>query len=276
MPRNWSKAVPGGSDSIPQQEEFGSDQPTLADVYRVVKERFNQSDNYWDGIKSHFVQQEKRLDELVEMTRGTSQRVASLEPDARQLRLAMEANGQADTKTRECTGSTAKAVQAMHGDSCSANRVDPDPMCCASFGGDSTGPPALPCPRDDVLVGNGAAAPKSCLSSLEMLTNSRRWLTPHRHGHHSDEDHFPPLLLWFCLAEETNPSTSVMYVSYFSSFGLINNQQAPFWPRVIETNRGKIWCLIQEGRQVVPAPARFWDDCGAHCFVGRLSFWSGW
>ena len=126
------------------------------------------------------------------MTRGTRQRLASLEQDARQPRLAMKVDVQADTKTRERTEGAATVVQAVHRDNCSANRVDPDPMCSTSFGGDSTGPPALPCSRDDVLVGNGAAASKLCLSPLEMRkTNSRRWLTPRRHGHYNDKDHFP-------------------------------------------------------------------------------------
>ena len=59
--------------------------------------------------------------------RGTSQRLASLEHDARQPRLAMEADGQADTEIRERTEGDATAVQAIHGDSCSANRVDSGP-----------------------------------------------------------------------------------------------------------------------------------------------------
>ena len=78
----------------------------------------------------------------------------------------MEADAQADTKTRERTEAVTKAVQAMHGDSFSANRVNPDPMCSTIFGVKAE-PPALPC-RDDVLVENGAAAPNSCLSPLEM------------------------------------------------------------------------------------------------------------
>ena len=62
----------------------------------------------------------------MEMTRGTSQRLANLEHDARQPRLAMKADGQADTKTRERTEGTATAVQAMYGDRCFfSNRVDP-------------------------------------------------------------------------------------------------------------------------------------------------------
>ena len=39
MPRNWSKAVPEGKGLVPQQKEFGSDQPTLADVYRELTPR---------------------------------------------------------------------------------------------------------------------------------------------------------------------------------------------------------------------------------------------
>ena len=100
MPRNWSKAVPEGNGPTPQQEEFESGQPTLADMYRVMKERFDQSDKYWDSMKSHFDQQEKTLDELMEMTRGISQRLAGLEQDAWQPRLATEAGVQPDTKTR--------------------------------------------------------------------------------------------------------------------------------------------------------------------------------
>ena len=33
MPREESEVVPEGNDPVPQQEEFGSGQPTLAEVY---------------------------------------------------------------------------------------------------------------------------------------------------------------------------------------------------------------------------------------------------
>ena len=69
------------------------------------------------------------LREYKEDLRSLDQCLTSLEHDARQSRLAMEADGQADTKTRERTEGAATAVRAMYGDSCSANRVDPDPMC---------------------------------------------------------------------------------------------------------------------------------------------------
>ena len=52
---------------------------------------------------SCFEQQEKTLDELADEMRGTRQRLASLEQDARQSRLAMEADRPSDTETRERT-----------------------------------------------------------------------------------------------------------------------------------------------------------------------------
>ena len=78
----------------------------------------------------------------------------------------MEADGPANTKTRERTEDAATAVLRARGDSFSACRVDPGPKTSTSFGVKAE-PPALPC-RDDVLVEDGAAAPKSCLLSLEM------------------------------------------------------------------------------------------------------------
>ena len=78
----------------------------------------------------------------------------------------METDGPADTKTRERTEGAAKAVQAKHGESCTARRVQDGPKTSTCFGVMAE-PPAPPC-RDDVLVENGAAAPKSCLPSLEM------------------------------------------------------------------------------------------------------------
>ena len=76
----------------------------------------------------------------------------------------------ANTKTRERTEGAATAVQAMHGDSCTAQKVQDGPKTSISFGVKAE-PPDLPC-REDVLVEDGAAAPKSCLSSLEMRTTT--------------------------------------------------------------------------------------------------------
>ena len=129
MPRKESEAIPEDNGSVSQQEEFGSGQPTLVDVYQVPK-----IEELCD----------RKMDEI---TKLLEHHLASLEQDALQPRLAMEADGPADTKTRKRTEGAATIVQAMHGDSCSANRVDPEPMCSTSFGNNSTGPPEPPCSR---------------------------------------------------------------------------------------------------------------------------------
>ena len=154
--RNWSTAVPEGNRPAPQQDELGPDPPKLVDLYRMNEELFGKSD--------------RKLDELADEMGATKQCLAGPKQDARHLRLAMGADVPSDTKTRERTEGAAAAVQVKHGDSCYPNWVDPDPMCLTRFGDDSTGPPALPCSRDNASVGNGATAPKSCLSPLEMRT----------------------------------------------------------------------------------------------------------
>ena len=148
MPRKESGAVPEGNGPISQD---AGKIITWEELQRVVKEMGGGD-----------------LKEIRKDLKSMDQRLIRLEHDARQPRLAIKADGQADTKPRERTESDTTAVQAMHGDSCSANRVDPDPMCSTSFGHDCTGPPALPCSREDVPVDNGAAAPKSFISPLEM------------------------------------------------------------------------------------------------------------
>ena len=99
MPRKESEAVPEGNGPILQQEEFGSGQPTMEDVYRMMKETFDR----WD----------RKLDEISDEMRVTDQHVTSLEHGARQPRLAMEEDGPANTKThahrerRHCRSSDA-------------------------------------------------------------------------------------------------------------------------------------------------------------------------
>ena len=94
------------------------------------------------------------------------QYAARLEQDARQPHLAMEADGQADTETRERTEGAATAVQAMRGDCFSARRVEPGLNTNSASFGVKAEPPALPC-RDDVVVECGTAASESCLPSLQ-------------------------------------------------------------------------------------------------------------
>ena len=140
MLRKKSKTVPEGNGPTPQDLYVIL---TLEELQRVIPETMG-----------------KAFGEITEDMRRVNQ----------QPRLAMEADVKAAKKTRERTEDAAAAVQAKHGDSCSAQRVQVGLKCSTSFGGDSLGPPALPCSRDNALVGNGAAASKSCLSPLKMRT----------------------------------------------------------------------------------------------------------
>ena len=76
MLRKASKAVAEGNDPVPQKEELGSGQPTMEDVYRMMKEAFDRRD--------------KKLDEISD---EMEKRLTRLEHGARQLRLTMEADG---------------------------------------------------------------------------------------------------------------------------------------------------------------------------------------
>ena len=188
-------------------------------------------------MKSRFRQQEKKLYKLMEMASGTRQRLASLEQNARQPRLTMEPDVQADKKTRERTEGAATAVQAMYGDSCSANRVDPDPMCSTSFDVDSVGPPALPCSKDDALVGNGATAPKSCLSPLEMHSPIvAGGLLPAGEAFRTARIIFYQPRLRFCPTEETHSERMLtQYALYYNNNFCLNQLPASSWRRVIRT-----------------------------------------
>ena len=122
---------------------------------------------------------DKAFDKPAEMTRSANQRLAGLEQEARQSRLATEADVPTATKTRKRTESASAAEREINGNNCSA-QVTTDSTNLLSFG--DAGPPALPCTRVDALVNNGAAAPKLCLSPAKMRTH--RW-----HSLYSDENH---------------------------------------------------------------------------------------
>ena len=65
---NWIKAVAESNSPVPHQNEFGPDQPTLADVYRLFEESF---DRQLKIMKSRFDQQSKKLNEFMEGMRAT-------------------------------------------------------------------------------------------------------------------------------------------------------------------------------------------------------------
>ena len=224
MLRKESEAVSKGNGPVHQEEEFGFGQPALADEYRE--------------LRSLSKQQEIRLDKIKRLLEQLS---ACLEDGVRQPRFAMEADGPANTKTRERTESAAIAVQAMHGDSCTtAQNVQDGPKTSISFGVMAE-PPDLPC-REDVLVEDGATSPESCLPSLEMRSSTAvGGLVPTGETSTATESTVTKPLLQSYSSEEENWKkkklrTSTPQVSYDSSaFQESNLPAAPYCRRVVET-----------------------------------------
>ena len=165
MLRKTSEAVSAGNVPIPQQEEYGSGQPTLAGAFRQIK-----------LMMGHFEEQTKMLEK----------RLKRLEHGARQPRLAMEADWPANTKTQERSEGAAIVVQAMRGDSCTAEqKVQDVPKTSITFGVEAEFSD-FPC-REDVSVEDGATAPKSCLPFLEMRSPTAAGglgQSLHSHGDH--------------------------------------------------------------------------------------------
>ena len=148
--------------------------------------------------------------------RETRQRSASLEQDARQPRLATEANKPTDTKTRKHMEDAA-ADQTKYGDSCSAKRVQVGPRSSTTFGMRAE-PPALP-RRDDVLVDKGATMPKPCLTPVEThtLTDAGDFLPTSKASTATRIILYQPSS-WFCQTEDINSRTTTQYAMDYSSF----------------------------------------------------------
>ena len=245
MPRKASEAVPESNGPILQREEFGSGQPTMEDTYRMMIEAFDRWDRKLDEISN-------KIEEYIEEMASIDQRLTRLEYGAWQPRLAMEADGHANTKTRERTEGAATAVQAMRGDSFSARWLEHGPNTNSISFGVKAEPPALPC-RDVVVVESSDAAPKSCLPSLEMrsptaaggLVPTGEASTPTDTSSTATETNFyqPPLRSYTieetdseANSKETNLRTSTPYASYDSSvFQESNLSAAPYCRRVVET-----------------------------------------
>ena len=152
--------------------------------------------------------------------------VTSLQHGARQPRLAMEADGPANTKTQEHTEGAAAAVQAMHGDSYTTEqKVQDGPKTLITFGVEAE-PPDLPC-KKDVLVEEGATSPESCLPSLEMRSpTAAGGLVPTGEASTATETTFNEPLLRFYATEEMNPEEdSKMENSWTSTLYASSQQQ---------------------------------------------------
>ena len=72
MPRKESEAVSEGNGPVHEREEFASGQPTLENVYRVLKEGFKKMDSYIN-------QMNRKLKEITDEKRSMDQLETSLE-----------------------------------------------------------------------------------------------------------------------------------------------------------------------------------------------------
>ena len=163
---------------------------------------------------------------LKELMRRSEQHLLSQELGARQPRLAIEADGHANTKTQERTDGAAIAVQAMRGDSCTTAKKVPDgPKTSITFSVEAE-PTDLPC-KEDVLVEEGATSPELGLPSLEMRSpTAAGGLLPTDEASTATRTPSNEPLLRFYVTEEMNPEedskkeklwTSTPYASYYSS-----------------------------------------------------------
>ena len=149
-----------------------------------------------------------------------------------------------------------------HGGSCSANQVNPDPMCLTSFVDDSTERLALSCSRDDALVDKSAAAPKPSLLlvGMRMLT-AADGLLPTGTASTAMRTIIPRPLFSRSLGETRKCTNRT------------NNQLASLcrWGDIRTKSRQTL--MFDPGRvlNVVYSPACIWEG-GARCFVGRFSF----
>ena len=154
---------------------------------------------------------DKAFGKPVEMMRRANQRLLGLEQEARQSRLATEANAPTDTKTHKRI-EDAEANQAKNGDSYSAKKVQAGPIS-TSFVMKAESP-ALP-RRDDVLVDISATALKPYLSPVKMRTlTAAGGLLPTGKTSTATKIIFHQLPLWFFLTKEIKFRTSQCATDY--------------------------------------------------------------
>ena len=256
MPRNRSETVSEGNGLVPHHNQIGPDQPTLADVYRLFEEIIDRQLNL---MKSHFDQLDKKMDGLMETTRGTNQRLVGLLHGAQQRRFAIEANVKPDTKTCKRTKDAA-ADREKHGNKSSSAQVDHDPICLTSFGDDSSAPLTLPC-RDDALADKGAKAQKPCLSPVKMhtLIAAGGLLTAGTAFTALRTIFSPPFFSW-SLGEETEKNTSRTNFNHLATH---------CWRKVIQTKLRQTLVFNPGGSTVRLHACPFLGGC-ARCSVGKF------
>ena len=244
MLRKASKAVPESNGPVPQKKELESDQLTMGDVYRLLVERFDRQleimDSRFDRMDDRL---DKKLDEISEEMSNMDQHLTRLEHGARQPCLAMEEDGQANTKTRERTEGAAIAVQAMRGDCVSARRVEPGPTTKSTSSGVKAESSALPC-RDDSVVECGSTASELCFPSMEKRSSTAAGgLVPTGDAFKASETTLNEPPLRFCLTEETDLKAKNSWTSVPSASSNSSNfrrlSATPYCRRVVDTKSGQ-------------------------------------
>ena len=215
------------------------------------------------------------------MIRLLEQQLASQEQDAWQPRLAMEADGPANTKTRERTEGATTAVQSMRGDSFSARRVEAGPKTYSTSFGMMAEPPDLPF-RDDVLVENGDVSPKSCLPPLGMRTTTAAGgFLPTGETSTATKTTFNKSPLRLYATEEANSKERNLWTSAApawyddSSFRRNKLLAAPSCRRVIEIKSRQNRTFDPDGSQGRLRACRFGNVARVVLWWG-YACWGGW
>ena len=95
MRRIKNKAVSKDNGPFPHDEPE-SYEPTMAVIYRLLKRGFEEMDKHFNEMTSNFDRQDKRFEDI-----ENNQRLAGLQHQAQQPRLAVEADVRPDMKNRE-------------------------------------------------------------------------------------------------------------------------------------------------------------------------------
>ena len=255
MPRKKSKAIPEGNGPIPKDAYVIIGGITREKLRRVMPETMG-----------------KTLEEFKKDMKGQSC-LASLKQDARQPRLAMEADVTA-TK-RPASARRAPLLQfkrSMRIAVLQNGSKRPDQFDQYL---EEAEPPALP-RRHDALVDNGVAAPKSCLSPLEIrIPTAAGGLLPTGKAFTTTRITYNQPHFRLCPTEETNSKrASIQYASYYSSFWINNQLDAPFCRRVIEKKMGQTLVFDPGGSTGHLLRAYpFWGTCRA-LLCGEVLDWT--
>ena len=160
MRRKKSKAVAEGYGPVPQDKSGLCGLPTEK-IRRIFFEELEKSFHEWTN------QFDLRLENIKE--KDKNHRLAGLEHEAGQSRLATEADVETDKKTRKCTEGTGAADRAKHnGDSSSARRVDHGPTSLTSSDQIAELPLAPEKCIGDAFVNKCAEVPKPHLPPVEV------------------------------------------------------------------------------------------------------------